>query len=148
MQLHCPHCFAKFSLESAVEDDAGRELMGLLAKHPEAARSLVIYLGLFRSATRRLAWTRALAIAHQVVGMGDIYTVNEALLKTIDAMREKQDTGEFKPLKNNQYFKRVLEATPKVAPIQQMQPVTQPIAPKSKTGQALMGLENLRGTEQ
>ncbi len=146
MQLHCPHCFAHFSLDSAVQDEAGRELMGLLAKHDVIARQLVIYLGLFRSQSRKLAWDRALRIAKEVVALGDGLAVADALARTVEAMREKQDRGQFKPLKNNQYLKQVLASVePTVNVVQRLdESAPQAMAPSSKKGKALVALQELK----
>lgn len=45
----CPICHSDIHLDQLLEDDAGRELLGLIAQcQAEVARPLVAYIGLFR----------------------------------------------------------------------------------------------------
>lgn len=142
MQITCPHCYARFGIEAALEDDAARELMVLLADLPrEIARPLVSYLSLFRSASRALAWDRALKLARESLALGDHGALGAALSETVEAMRAKQGDGNWRPLGNHNYLKRVLESC--LARGIVATPVTRdaPQQPTSKTGQALAALE-------
>ena len=67
MQLsRCPICHSRISLEALVQDEAGRELMALVAKlDTQTGAALVSYLGLFRSVSRDLANERALKLARE-----------------------------------------------------------------------------------
>lgn len=61
MRVRCPCCHADYTIDQAVEDEAARELMGLLSDLPrEASRPLAAYLGLFRAKSRALAWDEEL----------------------------------------------------------------------------------------
>ena len=147
MKLRCPVCHASNSLEAFTADDAGRELLVLLASTGPLFRPLVAYLGLFRPASRDLSHDRALRLAREVVDLGaDPRAMAAALADTVEAMRAKRDGGQVKPLTNHNYLRKVLEtvagAPPAVgaqhaAPLQQ-----QPAAPRSKRAQGIASLED------
>lgn len=149
MQLtRCPTCHARIDLESLIQDAAGRELLGLVAKLPDLlCMPLVIYLGLFRAAQRDLANDRALRLASEVLDMGaDPVALGAALAETVQAIRAKQDS---KPLANHNYLKRVLEsvaARPAAAPAMYVSrdanTLSAPVKPVSKTAQAIELLRN------
>lgn len=142
MQLiRCPICHSRISLEALVQDEAGRELMGLVAKlDTQTGAALVSYLGLFRSASRDLANERALRLARETLALsGDTERLSIALSETVEALRGKQPR---QPLKNHNYLQKVLEsvqARPVIARTEQ-----RAVAPRSKAGQACMTLESLK----
>lgn len=157
MKLRCPCCHASNSLEAFTADDAGRELLVLLAGTGPLFRPLVAYLGMFRPANRDLSHDRALRLAREVVDLGaDPRAMAAALAETVEAMRAKRDAGQIKPLTNHNYLKKVLEtvgATCRVAlepgemanpgrpdgsPLQRQQPA----APRSKRAQGIAALED------
>jgi hypothetical protein len=111
MQLaRCPICHSRFSLEALIQDEATSDLVAFvndLEKPHKAA--LVGYIGLFRSAKRDLASDRALRLCHEVVALGPIAQLVPALNHTLESMRAKQQQGQFKPLTNHNYLKRVIE---------------------------------------
>lgn len=113
MQLgRCPVCHARIGLDQCVQDEAGRELLALLATLDTATgTALVGYLGLFRSAHRDLANDRALRIAREVEQITSWSWLVPALVETVESMREKRKKGDAKPLANHNYLKRVLEST-------------------------------------
>lgn len=148
MQLtRCPTCHARIDLESLIQDAAGRELLGLVAKLPDAlCMPLVSYLGLFRAAQRDLANDRALRLAGEVLALGaDPVPLGAALAETVQSIRAKGDT---KPLGNHNYLRRVLEsvAARPAAALTVFTPgvntVAAPIKPASKTAQAIELLRN------
>ncbi|MEX0732865.1 MAG: hypothetical protein WED00_05790 [Aquisalimonadaceae bacterium] len=150
MRIRCPCCHAEYSIEQAVEDEAARELMGVLADLPrEVSRPLAAYLGLWRSKTRALAWERALRVAREALGLyQDTLALGAALSETVEAMRVKQDPGGWRPLTNHNYLKRVVETTA-ARPSQALAPVRgegRP-APASRTAQALQDIEEWRRGE-
>lgn len=112
MQLsRCPVCHSRLHLDALVQDDAGRELLGLLAKlDRSAAGALVSYLSLFRSNKRDLANDRALRLAGETLDLAPVAALVPALAHTVEQMRAKQMAGGFKPLSNHNYLKRVLES--------------------------------------
>lgn len=112
MQITCTCCFARFSLDAAVQDDAARELSAMMAKlDKECSQPLIAYIGLFRSRTRALAWERALRLAQEVMALGtDKAALGAALSETVNSMRDKQAQANWKPLSNHNYLKRVLDS--------------------------------------
>lgn len=142
MQLtRCPICHSRINLEALVQDEAGRELMALVARlDTQTGAALVSYLGLFRSAQRDLANERALKLVRETLALtSDTARLAIALSETVEALRGKQPR---QSLKNHNYLQKVLEsvqARPVIAQNEQ-----DAVAPKSKTGQALMALEALK----
>ena len=111
MQLgRCPTCHSRISLEAVIQDEAGRELLALLAATDKNTGSaLVSYLGLFRSSKRDLSNDRALRLAKEALELAQPNALIPALAHTVEQMRIKQQSGGFKPLSNHNYLKRVLE---------------------------------------
>lgn len=113
----CPVCHSQISLEAVCQDEAGRELLGLLANLPgEASRALVQYLGLFRPEKRDLANDRALRLAREVLALSpDCVRLSAAMAETVEAIRAKAGAV---PMKNHNYLRRVLEGMPAAMPVQ------------------------------
>jgi len=111
MRLRCPVCHAEAALEAWAEDEAARELMGLLSGlEAEVGRPLVHYLGLFRGSRRALSWDRALRLAREALAVhADGAVLAAALTETVEAMRQKRETGDVRPLENHNYLKRVVQ---------------------------------------
>jgi Glu-tRNA(Gln) amidotransferase subunit E-like FAD-binding protein len=112
MRLRCPVCHAEAALEAWAEDEAAREMMALLSTlDATLGRPLVAYLGLFRSKTRALAWDRAVRLARDVLALElDEAVLAQALSETVEAMRQKREAGDIRPLENHNYLKRVAES--------------------------------------
>ncbi|TCS70749.1 hypothetical protein EDC61_11476 [Sulfuritortus calidifontis] len=112
MRLRCPVCHAEAALEAWAEDEAAREMMGLLAGLDAAlGRALAAYLGLFRSKSRALSWERAVRLAREVLALGlEEAVLSQALSDTVEAMRVKREAGDIRPLENHNYLKRVAES--------------------------------------
>ncbi|AFJ01973.1 hypothetical protein Q7C_804 [Methylophaga frappieri] len=93
------------------QDKSASDLLALLIDLPEGVgRSLIVYMGLFRSSSRDLANDRALRLANEVLELSDDKSrLAVAMNETVQAMRIKQDEGSFKPLTNHNYLKRVIE---------------------------------------
>jgi len=109
----CPICHTTIELAAIVEDEALRELMGLLKDLPsDTSRPLVLYLQLFSGPKRAPAYERQLRLAREVLALHpDSGLVGAALSETVEALRAKRESGEDpRPLKNHNYFKRVLES--------------------------------------
>ena len=144
MQLNrCPVCHTRIGLEALVQDEAGRELLGLLVKlEVDAGSALVGYLGLFRSTSRDLANAKALRLARDALGLGGLGLVTEAMRKTVENLQGHST----RPLTNHNYLKKVLADTP-VNPHMAVQTgripmVSVGLPPRSKTAQALRSLED------
>ncbi|WP_119352914.1 hypothetical protein [Azohydromonas sediminis] len=118
MRLRCPVCHADAALEAWAEDDAARELMALLSTlDATLGRPLVAYLGLWRSASRALAWDRALRIAREVLALdADAQRLAAALTQTVEQLRAKRDAGDVRPLASHGYLSRVLKGTQAAIP--------------------------------
>lgn len=115
MQLtRCPVCHSRIGLEQLVQDEAGRELLALLAKVDTlTGTALVSYIGLFRSANRDLANDRALKLAQETLAIEAAQWLTPALQETVETLKEKRVQGDVKPLTNHNYLKRVLESVVK-----------------------------------
>ena len=113
----CPVCHSQISLEAVCQDEAGRELLGLLANLPgETSRALVRYLGLFRPEKRDLSNDRALRLAREVLALcADSLRLSAAMSETVEAIRAKSGAV---PMKNHNYLRRVLEGMPVAMPVQ------------------------------
>ncbi len=113
MQLtRCPICHSRISLDQLIQDQAGRDLLALVAKLDKPqAMALVGYIGLFRSNKRDLANDRALRLANEALALGEPLNLTVAMSQTVEQMRQKAQQGAFKPLNNHNYLKRVLEDT-------------------------------------
>ena len=116
----CPICHSHISLEAVCQDEAGRELLGVLANLPgDASRALVQYLGLFRPEKRDLSNDRALRLARDVLALAtDSLRLSAAMAETVEAIRSKcgAKSGAV-PMKNHNYLRRVLEGMPEAAPV-------------------------------
>ena len=144
MQLNrCPICHARMSIEALVQDEAGRELLGLLCKLDTACgAALVGYLSLFRSDRRDLSNDKALRLANEALALGPLVPVAQAMQKTVDNLRAQCS----QKLTNHNYLKKVLADMPVNADVHHLPDVgkdvySKPIKPSSKTGQALDALE-------
>jgi len=137
-------------LEAAMEEAAGREFTAFLAGLGELARPLVAYLGLFRPATRALAYERMLRLAREVMELSDDNSrLAAAISETVEALRQKRDEGDVRPLKSHNYLKRVLENQPPSIPPYQGGGNVMDSSPDkgrpggvSKTARAISRLEN------
>lgn len=157
MQLtRCPVCHSRIGLEQIIQDEAGRELLALVAKLPDwLASPLVVYLGLFRPATRDLALDRTLRLAREALALTDEQPVlATALADTVQSMRAKQDQGNWKPLSNHNYLKQVLESVaqrgtvnPGLLPVQKGINQSAVTGPKSKASQVIELLRNYPAPE-
>lgn len=108
----CPVCHEHISLTCLVQDEAGRELLAMLAKLDTlSGAALVTYLALFRSSKRDLANDRALRLARELeeLANGDWVRLAVAMSATVERMREK---GNAKPFANHNYLKKVFEEVP------------------------------------
>ncbi|NWO06346.1 MAG: hypothetical protein HLX50_11805 [Alteromonadaceae bacterium] len=105
----CPICHSHIQLEALIQDDAGSELLRLLATLGRPlARPLVQYLGLFRPAKSDLSNARALKLAQETLELADRDSLVAGLQDTVRSLHEKRHRGETKPLRNHNYLKQVL----------------------------------------
>lgn len=105
----CPVCHSHIQLEALIQDDAGSELLGVLAGLGRPlARPLVQYLGLFRPEKSDLSNARALKLAQETLTIAERDSLTAALQDTVRSLHEKRQRGQNKPLKNHNYLKQVL----------------------------------------
>lgn len=109
----CPICHSSIHLDTLLEDDAGREMLGLIASlRGENARALVSYIALFRPEKANLSNSRALKLMREVL---DMYQPSpllaHALTETVNSvMKKRRDTHNMKVLTNHNYLKKVYES--------------------------------------
>ena len=105
----CPICHSHLHLDALIQDDAGSELLGVLAGLGRPlARPLAQYLALFRPAKSDLSNARALKLAQETLELADRDSLIAALQDTIRSLHDKRQRGETKPLKNHNYLKQVM----------------------------------------
>lgn len=105
----CPICHSHLHLDALIQDDAGSELLGVLAGLGRPlARPLVQYLALFRPEKADLSNARALKLAQETLATADRDSLIAGLQDTIRSLHEKRQRGEKKALKNHNYLKQVL----------------------------------------
>lgn len=146
MQLNrCPICHSRISLDALAQDEAGRELLGLLSKlDADAGTALVGYLTLFRSHTRDLANDRALRLAKDALALSEsLPALAEAMRATVEQIRAKGGD----PLSNHNYLRKVLGdchgfKADIALPSTQCAAYDGKPAKTSKTAQALQALED------
>ena len=107
----CPICHSRIHLEALVQDEAGRELLALLARlDTQIGAALVEYLGLFRAPSRDLANDRALRLATETLALcppADRPRLGVALTEVVEAIRNERPR---RPLKNHDYLTVALES--------------------------------------
>ncbi|GCL64344.1 hypothetical protein [Pseudaquabacterium pictum] len=154
MQLNCPVCHATFPIESALQHEAGREVMAMLAgMQPDLSLPLMHYIGYFRPAKQQLGWGRALRLMREVVGLLPVpaETLVLGLVEAARGLDEKRAQPGWKPLGNHNYLKRCLESaqarheagTVVQAALANAAPTAR--LPRSQAGQALVALEGMKG---
>jgi len=143
MQLTCPCCHAHIPLESAMQDDAGRELVALLlALTPDLARALVHYLSFFRPLKQQLGWGRALRLSREVQALElDAGRLQAGLVEVARTLGERRQAGGRKPLGNHNYRRRCLE-TVEASAVVTVAPNA--AAPRSRAGAGLVALEGMK----
>lgn len=147
MKCKCPSCYAEFDLAAALDSDAGREFVRLMSGYDgHVIRALTAYLGLFRSASRALSWDRVLRLTTELIQTEpDPARLSQGLHKATEALRQKQRSGDWKPLANHNYLKNVLAGLPQTQAAAPARYETQPPAAQpqftSRTSQAMLALK-------
>jgi hypothetical protein len=110
--ITCPHCNSALNLEQLTEDAAARHLFGLLGQS-HCGPAMVAYLGLFKPRSQALRWTRAVALAEDLLARwGADMRLSEALVRTVEALREKRLDPAWRPMTNHNYLASVLVTVP------------------------------------
>lgn len=108
----CPICHSDIHLDGLLEDDAGREILGIITNlRGDNARALVSYIALFRPEKAALSNGRALKLMREVL---DMYQpsplLSHALTETINGvMKNRRETRNVVALTNHNYLKKVYE---------------------------------------
>lgn len=69
MQLTCPCCFTRYSIEAALSDDDARRAVAAALKMPAPLGDLILrYIGLFRPTKRALSWGHAAKLLTELLG--------------------------------------------------------------------------------
>ena len=108
----CPVCHSDIHLDALLEDDAWREMLGLIANlGGRNARALVSYIGLFRPEKAALSNSRALKLMREVLEMYQPSPLlAHALNETVQAvMKNRRETRNIQALANHNYLKKVYE---------------------------------------
>ena len=108
----CPVCHSDIHLDALLEDDAGREMLGLISNlGGRNARALVSYIGLFRPERSALSNGRALRLMKDVLEMYQPSPLlAHALNETVQAvMKNRRETRNVVVLTNHNYLKKVYE---------------------------------------
>ncbi|MGR3221816.1 hypothetical protein ABMX95_01905 [Vibrio vulnificus] len=106
----CPICHSTLNLDALIADEAGRELMAVVAKMPDfIARPMMSYITLFRPLKSDLSNSRALRLIEEVLAEYKLdHLLASALIECTTKLREKrQQLGDDKPLANHNYLKSV-----------------------------------------
>lgn len=113
--ITCPHCNSTLNLEQLTEDAQARRLFSLL-RTSGCAAAIVAYLGLFKPAKQALRWSRASALAEELLQRwGTDPRLGTALTLTVEALREKRQSDGWRPLSNHNYLASVLQGLPPAA---------------------------------
>lgn len=137
-----PICHSDIHLDQLLEDEAGRELLSLIAKcHAEVARPLVAYIALFRPEKSQLSNSRAVKLINEVF---ELYQPSlllaHALSETVQSVQNKRRNNQnTAPLTNHNYLKQVYETNaPKFVSTQQVVQTTSEQHEHNKQKQAEM----------
>lgn len=108
----CPVCHSNIHLDALLEDDAGREMLGIITNlKGDNARALVSYIALFRPEKAALSNSRALKLMQEVLEMYQPSPLlSHALTETVSGvMRNRRETRNMVALTNHNYLKKVYE---------------------------------------
>ncbi|HHF3734582.1 TPA: hypothetical protein ACPOID_000490 [Haemophilus influenzae] len=107
----CPVCHSDIHLDQ-LEDDAGRELLGLITELKYGvARPLVSYIALFRPDKSALSNSRAIKLMREVLAMFPAsQLLAHSLSGTVNAVQKKRkESRNLAPLNNHRYLMQVME---------------------------------------
>lgn len=108
----CPVCHSDIHLDALLEDDAGREMLGIITNlRGDNARALVSYIALFRPEKAALSNGRALKLMREVLDMYQpSQLLSHALIETANGvMKNRRETRNVVALTNHNYLKKVYE---------------------------------------
>ncbi len=104
----CPYCHIHIDLIACVQDDAGRELLALLAGlNKPIARAVLLYVSLFRPKKSDLRNDRALRLINESLMLcSDQVKLEQAMLT---AHENKINETDRKPLATHNYLKGIIK---------------------------------------
>ncbi len=108
----CPICHSDIHLDALLEDDAGREMLGIISNlKGDNARALVSYIALFRPEKAALSNGRALKLMREVLEMYQPSPLlSHALTETVSGvMKNRRETRNMVALTTHNYLKKVYE---------------------------------------
>ncbi|WP_109422768.1 hypothetical protein [Aggregatibacter actinomycetemcomitans] len=108
----CPICHSDIHLDGLLEDDAGREMLGIITNlRGDNARALVSYIALFRPEKSALSNARALKLMQEVLEMYQPSPLlSHALNETVsNIMKNRRETRNTQQMTNHNYLKKVYE---------------------------------------
>lgn len=150
MNLICPCCHSRYSVDAVLQDESARDLLTLRGSLPPRIwNPLIAYLGLFRSETRALAWDKALKLSREIqemgIASGEWEKLENALCETVESLRQRGG----RPLKTHNYLKRVFEnSNPLQSPLcHRGEAEGRGVAPRSKAAQAIKRLDEWADTD-
>ncbi len=114
MQVTCPCCAGRFSIEAAFTDEAARTAVAAALQFPAPLGELLLrYIALFRPARRALSWDRAARLLHdllQPISAGRVQRDGrwyqapvEAWRRALEQMLDQRDRLRL-PLKSHGYL--------------------------------------------
>jgi len=115
----CPVCHSNIHLDQLVQDDAGRQLLGIISKLGyRMGPPLVAYLAMFRPTKQDLTNAKALALVTETLELCSNHAVlSEALQDTVSSIQAGRIQGQVKQLTNHNYLKKVLASKLNAAPV-------------------------------
>ncbi|WP_233141883.1 hypothetical protein [Aggregatibacter actinomycetemcomitans] len=108
----CPICHSDIHLDALLEDDAGRQMLGIITNlRGDNARALVSYIALFRPDKSALSNARALKLMQEVLEMYQPSPLlSHALTETVNGvMKNRRESRNVVALTNHNYLKKVYE---------------------------------------
>lgn len=135
----CPVCKTKSPLQALAQDEAQRELLGIMVNLDVLqGAALLNYLSLFASDSRDLSNDKALRLTKEVMQLAPWPLLAAAMAETVESLRSKSDS---QPLKKHSYLEKVLASVEQRQVVQVVDVVPRQQQPKSATGNALLALE-------
>ena len=146
MEIKCPCCKAKLTLEHIVLDQVRSDLFGIIFSQPKPLQTAIVsYLALFRVEIE-IKHDKALRLVKEIFNLtySSLDNLTAALEITIDSLRASPT---FHPLTNHEYLTKVLVSVEaRGGQVQRIQVVPHtPSPPPSKTMAGVVELEQLRG---
>jgi len=120
MQITCPCCFARCSIEAALTDDDARRAVAAALKMPAPLGDLILrYIGLFRAPKRALSWDRAARLIEDLLAPMQAGRIDrhgrtwaaplEAWKAALTEMIDRRDKLQL-PLKSHGYLFEIIAA--------------------------------------